>query len=91
MILRDLYNTNQSSGMAEIFGSIKVVTQDGAHEIDIPDVPRFQRLENFKSRVAVELTRLERKYINPGDLDLFVFGEGMEDKGTSMLFCSRAV
>ncbi len=71
--------------MAETFGSIKVVTQDGNHELDVKDVPRAQRLENFKSRVAVELGQSERKYINPADLDLFVFSEKMEDKGTSVI------
>jgi hypothetical protein len=40
-----------------------------------------QKFENFKSRVAVELGRSERKYVNPGDLDLFVFSEKMEDGG----------
>ena len=70
--------------MTETFGSIKVVTQDGSHELDVRDVPRAQRLELFKSRVAVQLSQSERKYINPADLDLFVFSEKMEDGGTSM-------
>jgi hypothetical protein len=67
--------------MADTFASIRIVTQDGSHELDIKDVPRVQRFENFKSRVAVELGRSERKYVNPGDLDLFVFSEKMEDGG----------
>ena len=71
--------------MADTFGSIKIVTQDGNHEIDVKDVPRAQRFENFKSRVAVELSQSERKYISPADLDLFVFSEKMEDKGTSKI------
>ena len=70
--------------MAENFESIKVVTQDGAHELDVRNVPRVQRLELFKSRVAVELSQSERKYINPADLDLFVFSEKMEDGGVSL-------
>lgn len=69
--------------MAETFGSIKVVTQDGNHELDIKDVPRAQKFQNFKSRVAMELARSERKYINPADLDLFVFSEKMEEEGMS--------
>ncbi|KAJ9602750.1 hypothetical protein H2200_012530 [Cladophialophora chaetospira] len=65
--------------MAETFDSIKVVNQDGTHELDVRNVPRVQRLELFKSRVAVELSQAERKYVNPADLDLFVFSEKMED------------
>ena len=77
--------------MAETFDSIRIVTQDGSHELAVTEVPRAQRLENFKSRVALELTRTERRYISPGDLELFVFGEGMEDKGTFSFGLSRGL
>ncbi|OCT45302.1 hypothetical protein CLCR_06167 [Cladophialophora carrionii] len=70
--------------MADTFGSIRIVTQDGSHELEIKDVPRAQRFENFKSRVAVELGRAEKRYVNPGDLDLFVFSEKMEDKDRTL-------
>jgi hypothetical protein len=73
--------------MADTFDSIRIVTQDGADEVVLTDVPRAQKLSNFKSRVAVALTTAQRRYINPADLDLFVFGEAMDDGGKAAAPC----
>ena len=64
----------------DCYSSIKVVSFDGSHELEIADVPKGQKLDRFKALLALRLGHSLKKNIRAEDFELYLFGEKMTDQ-----------
>jgi hypothetical protein len=78
--------------MDDVYNSLAVASLDGQQCIEFSGLSRGMSLTRFKSLVAMRIQKLERRYVNPTDLELMAFGEMMTEGGTSLsLSCPQCL
>lgn len=60
---------------------------DGQQIVEFSSISRAISLARFKSLVAIRIGKLERRYVNPADLEFMAFG-GMMSTTNVMYFVS---
>jgi hypothetical protein len=67
--------------MDDVYNSLKVTSIDGQQCVEFSGLSQSMSLTRFKSLVAIRIQKLERRYVNPADLELMAFGEIMTEGG----------
>lgn len=67
--------------MDDVYNNLVVASIDGQQCVEFSGLSRDMSLTRFKSLVAMRIQKLERKYVNPADLELMAFGEMMTEGG----------
>ncbi|QDS71235.1 hypothetical protein FKW77_010465 [Venturia effusa] len=78
--------------MDDVYNSLTIATLDGQQSVELSGVSQAMSLARFKTLVAIRIGKLERRYVNPTDLELMVFGEIMTEGGRQILdlvWCAR--